>query len=1041
MESLTYKHVIVASKMGDRWFNSDEARFAIIPDSDEVNNTRFADTVEAMVEQAAHGNLFIREEALRELLDMHSQQLVLFPLGFLWGRSGFGKVHEQWFVHVLSDVDPDIVDQRGLMEDLPAMIAVRSPVRRSNLAFVMWKMLVAFLYSSFDVNNLEDFQPFHISALASMMRPEGEWANWTTIWTHRSIRFCVHVLAMSRNDPNFGREIDEKGYQTRGSRKVHTWNRPHLKWFDTSFDRWVDELHLLQTKTYLRTKTLIGEALGRLPSDETNNAIIALSRSTVLHVIKEAETWSTPSLRISAVGIFYEYGKWMQEESRGSDGNPTLAFALAKTDVERFKKKFSPLISRSNGTEVAARPMPQKYHRELVRIISDDDFAWPKSQMSDKNGRPRHWIMWENPETGEAIPVFCEVLPRLLLLMLDLPLRGIQARRLDSGEGDSRRWNEDTGRWEESSSKHAGYWKAAGVRNQQRGVFREMGSLGADDQTITGFWINSNKTQDATSLFDETSGYEIPWELTDALQNLAAMRAWQEKYNSVDGPLPFSEIPKGIFQDEPTKSVRSSIPSRFYLFRYPPNGGARGREAPPTYKALLQFFYDALDELERRLNSDDPESPIVIITTRDSSGAPRKSIFTMHGMRSSTITSLLNEGVPIAILSKLVAGHATILMTLSYAKFEPAHVSQILTNARMEALAKSALDFPVFLQNASFEHAARMTATLSDDGLRQMKGQFSEPSFWSRMDFCICPNGGTLCHIGGALRTRRVHNGIDKSIYGPVPGGAKNCVRCRFMVSGYPYLIPAWGHANRISAHVDALHLRIAERERELEALKLRRRELSRRNEPSSSEMRRRIAVLEAEWNADIDARDQAYADLHATLVLIEQIRALNEISTPDDSKIPMIVRESGLPKVEGRISTRFELTDAVVQISRFYPSLESAELERERDNFVDTICYREGYVPLRLTPLSIEERRASADAFAALLLSEIGAEETQTLIEGSKTLADFGLQGCLEDVCRRTIGKPLQSLPLNLSGRSPNTTLELNSSASSPSQIHFHNR
>ena len=55
---------------------------------------------------------------------------------------------------------------------------------------------------------------------------------------------------------------------------------------------------------------------------------------------------------------------------------------------------------------------------------------------------------------------------------------------------------------------------------------------------------------------------------------------------------------------------------------------------PPTYHVFHQFFHDALDELEKRLAVEDPDSPVRIITRRD--GQPRKAIFTIHGMRSST---------------------------------------------------------------------------------------------------------------------------------------------------------------------------------------------------------------------------------------------------------------------------------------------------------------------------------------------------------------------------------------------------------------------
>lgn len=109
--------------------------------------------------------------------------------------------------------------------------------------------------------------------------------------------------------------------------------------------------------------------------------------------------------------------------------------------------------------------------------------------------------------------------------------------------------------------------------------------------------------------------------------------------------MPYAAVPEGIFEDEPSEVVRAVLPDRFYLFRYPLNTGERGKEAPPTYKIFHQFFHDALDELERRLAAEDPGAAIRIITERDSAGQPRKGIFTIHGMRSSTLTSLHMAGV------------------------------------------------------------------------------------------------------------------------------------------------------------------------------------------------------------------------------------------------------------------------------------------------------------------------------------------------------------------------------------------------------------
>ena len=47
------------------------------------------------------------------------------------------------------------------------------------------------------------------------------------------------------------------------------------------------------------------------------------------------------------------------------------------------------------------------------------------------------------------------------------------------------------------------------------------------------------------------------------------------------------------------------------------------------------------------------------------------------------------------------------------------------------------------------------------------------------------------------------------------------------------------------------------------------------------------------------------------------------------------------------------------------------------------------------------------------MLLVELGAAEAQNLIEGRKTLADFGMQMKLEEAATRAIGRPIDRLAL----------------------------
>jgi hypothetical protein len=288
------------------------------------------------------------------------------------------------------------------------------------------------------------------------------------------------------------------------------------------------------------------------------------------------------------------------------------------------------------------------------------------------------------------------------------------------------------------------------------------------------------------------------------------------------------------------------------------------------------------------------------------------------------------------------------------------------------------------------------------------------------MDIGICPNGGTLCHIGGDPIVKKRDVQGERNRFKETPGHDRNCVRCRFLISGLPFLIPLWGHANAISARADQLQTRIVENEFEIDQLKIERRNVNAQGEPTPSELRQRIQMLEAEWENNTQHRNQAFADLHAALTLIEKIRLIGE-STPSDSiSVPMLVDEEGLPEVAGRESTRFELCDAVVQIGRFFPSIRSADIERERDEFLNKVLYSGGYVPITLAPLTHEEKRMAADALATLLLSELGAMEAQNLIDGRKTLADLDLQDRLEGAVRQSIGRPLQRLALVMQDNPP---------------------
>ena len=431
---------------------------------------------------------------------------------------------------------------------------------------------------------------------------------------------------------------------------------------------------------------------------------------------------------------------------------------------------------------------------------------------------------------------------------------------------------------------------------------------------------------------------------------------------------------------------------------HPLNVWPGGNREPPSHDALNAFFLAALEELERRWNSENPEDPIQIIVKRDAVQTPLTALFTIHGMRSATLTGLHRAGVPIGIISRMVAGHASILMTLGYMHYEPQHVSDVINEARLKFDSCRQGEFQAFLRRASFQDAVRKTAGVGD-GITVSRDGGVDLSLCSRLDIGICPNGGTKCAEGGPKVERR---GTE------VPGGPRNCIRCRFFVTGYPFLIPLWAHGNALLARADGFARQAKEQEDEVVRLKGEKAKLRAGNEPIPSDLTDRIRAVNEAYLSTCSSRDSRFDDFHVALDLIEKVRALGplEDADPADPTLPTRPRAE-VPEVKGRRASRYEVTDAVVHAGRFYPSLASPDIERERDGFTDRIAYHGGYVPPSLSALGQAERRMSADGLARLFLSALDAAEVEHLIEGSKRLSDHpGLEERFRRVCLETTGK-----------------------------------
>jgi hypothetical protein len=283
---------------------------------------------------------------------------------------------------------------------------------------------------------------------------------------------------------------------------------------------------------------------------------------------------------------------------------------------------------------------------------------------------------------GDSVhELWCPARAVALYLKLQLPLRTYQVRMLDSGEADSHRyvggnWIQNTGPLARGTEKNP----------YRHGVFRRM----MDDirqVTMTGLYINTNKTADS-SKEEWDRGYSIPWEHPEVLYWLEKLRNWQEKYNPIAAPIPWTELQVRHLGRNKAISALKKMGSTCFLFRDAATQGD-DRFKPMGANCILEgLWYKLLFELERHCAArnicDAAGHPLTFIQ----SGTNRTTYYPLHSLRVSLITAYaLEGGVPMTILSKCIAGHARLIMTLYYTKASITYCTEIMDAATKRLMA------------------------------------------------------------------------------------------------------------------------------------------------------------------------------------------------------------------------------------------------------------------------------------------------------------------------------------------------------------------
>lgn len=657
--------------------------------------------------------------------------------------------------------------------------------------------------------------------------------------------------------------------------------------------------------------------------------------------------------------------------------------------INPFDKAKTPKI----WNESVHSPLPYNYVRALIKKICPHDFgsfrdwSWAYSSTNSKIGGgwydvPKELIDFDDTDcvwrkltvkgkypfkNTEKYQLWSPAAAIGVLLKLHLPLRTFQARMLDSGEADYERY--EKGKWIKNPNQYA-------RPNLSRGVFKKITEYN-NNEIYTGFYINTNKTADINKMQSE-KGYIIPWENKIVLYWLEKLRNWQEKYNPSPHPIPCTELDTSHFGQIIAEETLKNMGSICFLLRHAAAKNKADRLKPVLDRTLNSLWLKLLIDFEEDIANEgqtfSDSSRIKFVEISPNSKRKRYlPLFPLHSLRVSFITSYLQDGkVPLPILSKLLAGHSSLLMTLYYAKISPNHMQTIISNAQDKMEKNKEEDLRLFLKDHDineiykkmvFQDKVSIAAILQG---RNILG-------WEQKHHGICLAAGNTLDIrdsydntrnAGCWNGGRPSEIEDKnqrlSEFEPVPHGAGNCVRCRWFITHANYIPQLIAHFNILSykANLSA----VAARKANEAVIELEKKKQNCLQEKKLFNEDKELERLLKEYKLELSEADEYCKDIIATLNIIERINAQESNRETNDENQKVIAVGNREDVEFAFLETKSELLHLCILCddAEIYPDLynklnKTPAIER-RTRIISKMMLKKGYQPHYLF-LSEEEQ------------------------------------------------------------------------------------
>ncbi|MFM0036262.1 VPA1269 family protein [Paraburkholderia strydomiana] len=618
-------------------------------------------------------------------------------------------------------------------------------------------------------------------------------------------------------------------------------------------------------------------------------------------------------------------------------------------------QSFANPINRNDN--FGARGRPSNTHRPrldnyiintMKEILLEDDFRFSKSNAM-------HQVPVVDNTTKKSATVWDPSMTVCMYGLLETPLRSHQMRWLDSGEFDQQVYDEVKHALVMNPSKLA-------LKGRNEGALRLTSDSAGQDPWLS-MWVNTNKSAQYDS---RDIGYPYPYVSSQLQQLLIMQRSWQRRYL----PPLLRLVPYTEYQNDTKERPRvaAKLQGIAPLFR---DSRSADRNRPIAYSKLKVFYTSLLAEAQKRIEEKyDRKIQLVRMV-----GDKVRWAVDLHTLRVSGITALIEAGVPLEIVSRFVAGHRTLMMTIHYIKYAPSKLHARLKSAHEQMT--NDMDFagsPDF--QANLDELAPYLLGQEGPGagagliaLREATGILSINTEG------ICP--GTSCDNGGPLISKA------QDSYGPVPGGQR-CGLCRFWITGPAHLHGQVAAVNNLAYKIRKKGFEVAElNDKRLDAE-------DEGNQRKARALNDKVELLSRELAIDVNEWFARYRYAEQSMELMNDYLATKSKIVGRGEKVPVLTSATATElRVTLESAHEFELLNHITQMADFTTGFRNNEAELEKRSVLSTLMMENGVRPF-LLQLTEEQAHEAGNLLSSMILHQVEGQDLDEVLNGHRPLSDY---------------------------------------------------